>query len=46
MEGFPDRLCGPTTVLSNGYNQWRTEGAFGASTPPPEIPKALYNRAK
>ena len=21
-------------------------GAFGASTPPPEIPKALHNRAK
>jgi len=25
-------------------SQWRTEG--GGSTPPPEIPKALQNRAK
>jgi len=46
MEGFAYWLCGPTTVLSNGYTQWRTEGAFGASTPPSEIPKALQNRAK
>ena len=26
--------------------QWRTEGAFGVFKPPPEIPKALQNRAK
>jgi len=26
--------------------QWRTEGGLGCSTPPPEIPKALENRAK
>ena len=25
-------------------NQWRTEGGWGGSTPPPEIPKALQNR--
>ena len=28
-------------------NQWRTEGGFGLfNTSPPEIPKALQNRAK
>ena len=33
--------------LSNvNINQWRTEGGLGCSTPPPEIPKALQNRAK
>jgi len=26
--------------------QWRTEGGLGGLTPPPEIPKALQNRAK
>ena len=24
-------------------DQWRTEGGFGCSNPPPEIPKALQN---
>ena len=33
-------------VLSLGLDQWRTEGGLGGSTPPPEIPKALQNRAK
>jgi len=29
------------------FRQWRTEGGgFGGSTPLPEIPKALQNRAK
>ena len=32
------------------FDQWRTEGGGGVwgggSTPPPEIPKALQNRAK
>jgi len=28
-------------------NQWRTEGGWGVQTPlPPEIPKAIQNRAK
>jgi len=26
--------------------QWRSEGGVGGSSPPPEIPKALQNRAK
>ena len=26
--------------------QWRTEGGLGVQSPPPEIPKALQNRAK
>ena len=31
-----------------GGDQWRTEGGLGCSNhpPPPEIPKALQNRAK
>jgi len=30
------------------WNQWRTEGVWGIQPlpPPPEIPKALQNRAK
>ena len=24
-----------------GAHQWRTQGGFGCSTPPPEIPKAI-----
>ena len=35
------------SVTSNiKFDQWRTEGGLGCSTPPPEIPKALQNRAK
>ena len=31
----------------HGSRQWSTEGGgLGDSTPPPEIPKALQNRAK
>jgi hypothetical protein len=30
----------------DGRNQWRTEGGVGVFKPPPEIPKALQNRAK
>ena len=26
--------------------QWRTDGLFGGFKPPPQIPKALQNRAK
>ena len=34
----------PATKLGE---QWRTEGVgFGGFNPPPEIPKALQNRAK
>ena len=29
-----------------GGRQWRTEGGVGVEPPPPEIPKALENRAK
>ena len=32
---------------ADGRDQWRTEGKFGVfKPPPPEIPKALQNRAK
>ena len=30
----------------NNTGQWRTEGGFGMFNTPPEIPKALQNRAK
>ena len=34
------------TQFSRSTNQWRTEGgSLGCSTPPPEILKALQNRA-
>ena len=46
VQGFPYPHCGPDTVLSNGYTQWRSEGEFGVQLPTPEIPKALQNRAK
>ena len=41
----PGRL-NPTCV--NDSSQWRTEGGgvWGVQAPPPEIPKALQNRAK
>jgi len=41
---FRYNLLPPSTGLP--FFQWRTEGELGVSTPPPEIPKALQNRAK
>ena len=33
--------------IMEGWTEWRTErGVRGVQTPPPEIPKALQNRAK
>jgi len=32
--------------LAGDLEQWRTVGGFGGFNPPPEIPKALQNRAK
>ena len=38
---------GRLTYSRIGTDQWRTEGGFGGfNPPPPEIPKALQNRAK
>ena len=42
LEAF---LHGNTPVITDG-SQWHTEGGLGCSTPPPEIPKSLQNRAK
>ena len=36
----------PWMLKKLGVRQWRTEGGLGCSNPPPEIPKALQNRAK
>ena len=33
-------------TLQVGVIHWHTEGGLGVQTPPPEIPKALQNRAK
>ena len=40
---FNNRYAG----MPNGLKQWRTRGGvWVVQTPPPEIPKALQNRAK
>jgi hypothetical protein len=35
-----------SSVGKSLYNQWVTEGRFGCSNLPPEIPKALQNPAE
>jgi len=47
------RVCTRDVLIMNGpkmllltCDQWRTEGGVGVFKPPPEIPKALQNRAK
>ena len=44
----PERLpMGKKSIFRRVRNQWRTERwGLGCSTPPPEILKALQNRAK
>ena len=46
LQLFPDRLCGPATLLSNRYTKWRTEGGVSELKPSPEISKGIQNRAK
>ena len=45
---FKRGLSLPHTNTGKLTDQWRTEGegVWGGSTPPPQIPKALQNRAK
>jgi len=41
------RACKHCTAYMLAVGQWRTEGSFGVfKPPPPQIPKALQNRAK
>jgi len=45
------QVCGwappPASFFRGHHCQWRTEGGLGVQTPPPpEIPKAIQNRAK
>jgi len=42
---MPLNSCLQTTLRDCECDQWRTEGG-GSTPPPPEIPKALQNRAK
>ena len=43
---FPQKSHKPNQPPTLWYDQWRTEGGWGVQTLPPEIPKALQNRAK
>ena len=39
-------LYSANSTQTHATQQWHTEGDLGGSNPPPEIPKALQNRAK
>jgi len=43
---FWGTMCPSSGELTVSMRQWRTDEGLGGSAPPPEIPKALHNRAK
>ena len=45
QECIANALCNYLTLFWSTLYQWRTRGGWGFN-PPPEIPKALQNRAK